>query len=117
MAVREIKLQDSATGKNVVVGQLGPQNVKDGVLFRVKAPAGTRNLSVAGSFNDWNPEEFFLTENRSLGVWQGFRRIGKGKISFKYIRNGYQWMNDPFVEKVADSFGGYNSIFMVKQSK
>jgi len=114
---REIKVHDSKTGESIVVGKLGPQNVKGGVLFRVNAPAGTRNISVAGSFNDWNPEEFFLSKNRKLGIWEGFRVISPGKISFKYIRNGFQWLNDPFVKKVADSFGGYNSVFIVKKEK
>lgn len=114
---REIKAQDNKTGEVIVVGKLGPQNVKNGVLFRVKAPAGTKNLSVAGSFNDWNPEAFFLSKNRKLGIWEGSRKIMPGKISFKYIRNGFQWLNDAFVEKVADSFGGYNSIFLVEKRK
>jgi len=112
--VREIIVKKKEGGRTVVVARtvLGPALVPGGVRFRVSPPAGTYSLTVAGTFNQWDPTVSILTNNPRLRVWEGMVIMPhKGKIHFKYIRNGRDWMVDPYLETVADGYGGKNSVF------
>ena len=68
-------------------------NEVDGTYFAVWAP-NAEQVSVVGSFNDWNQRLHPLHLRDQSGIWEGFiPGIGKGTLYKYYIRsrfNGYQ---------------------------
>src|ERR1700674_4005748 len=51
-----------------------------GTVFGVWAP-NAREVSVMGSFNDWNPRSHQLQARGSSGIWEGFvPGAGKGAL-------------------------------------
>jgi len=110
--VRQIVLEESGT-----VIPLGPQSVPGGVWFAVVIKDETYAVTVAGSFNSWRPDEFFLTNTPALHLWSGFVPVTDvGEFQFKYIRNEYDWRADPTTLTVRDSMGGKNSVFKFPMS-
>lgn len=69
-------------------------------------------VSVAGSFNDWNPvDQCMATTER--GHWQLDVPIAPGRYEYRLIVDG-QWMPDPLAKcEVDNPFGGRNSILVV----
>ena len=117
---REILVKKNEGGRSVVVHRtkLGPALVPGGVLFRVNPRPGTFSLTVAGTFNQWDPTVSILTNNPVLRVWEGFVKMPhKGKIRFKYIRNGREWVTDPFTDTDSDGYGSKNSVFNLEKAK
>lgn len=117
--VRVIEVKKKVNGKAVVVEKivLGPENRPGGVFFRVKPPAGTYRVAVAGDFNQWDPDSWQLTNTGRFGVWSGFipiRDKNLRKIEFKYIVNGNSWMADPHTAHTADGYGSSNSVFVLQ---
>ena len=108
-APREIKVERN--GVVIAKTDLGPLLVSGGVLFRISPPEGTYSLTVAGTFNQWDPTVTLLTNNNKRQVWMGFAPMEhKGVIHFKYIRNGSGWLVDPLLGSVDDGYGGRNSF-------
>jgi 1,4-alpha-glucan branching enzyme len=63
--------------------KFGAHLTEGGVTFTVWAP-GALSVRVAGSFNDWRDDEFFL-KHRSAGIWSAFvPDLAAGEI-YKYI--------------------------------
>ncbi|MDB4720529.1 alpha-amylase family glycosyl hydrolase [Verrucomicrobiales bacterium] len=87
--------------------RLGPSPEKDGTVFRVWAP-NAEKVSVAGDFNQWNPNSDLLKAN--AGIWQG--RVPKAKHGdeYRYVitNKGTHWRTDPYARKMTSSIG--NSI-------
>jgi 1,4-alpha-glucan branching enzyme len=53
---------------------------ESGTSFAVWAP-NAREVSIVGSFNDWNPHSHILRARESSGIWEGFvPGIGKGML-------------------------------------
>src|SRR5947199_42685 len=51
-----------------------------GTCFAVWAP-NAREVTVMGSFNDWNPRSHALQARGSSGIWEGFiPNVGKGAL-------------------------------------
>jgi len=77
-----------------------------GVSFSVWAP-NARNVSVIGSFNDWNPRSSPLHPHASSGIWEGFiPGVAKGatyKFHIVSRERGY------IVDKM-DPFGIYHEV-------
>ena len=85
---------------------LGSHNTDSGVAFRVWAPNATQ-VSVIGTFNDWNPEAHPL-ESSDEGVWSGFVEGAKEGDEYKFaIKNGEDNMDriDPRAVEVTASNG------------
>ena len=88
---------------------LGSNPTDGGVAFRVWAPNATE-VSVIGSFNDWNPASH-PSEKNDEGVWSVFIESAKEGDEYKYaIRNREQSMDriDPRAIEVTNSTG--NSV-------
>lgn len=83
------------------------------VTFRMK-PSGTPSkVSVAGSFNEWNKETTPCAAGPD-GVWEATVRMKAGKIAYKFVLNGSEWILDPVSkESVDDGSGNKNSSFTV----
>jgi opacity protein-like surface antigen len=81
------------------------------VCFRVSA-AGAERVSVAGSFNDWDPEATPLRPAGD-GRWEGCAELEPGTYQYAYIIDG-EWTTPPEAKSVVeDGFGGRNGILEV----
>lgn len=68
------------------------RNGIDGAVFSVWAP-NARQVSVIGSFNNWNPQSHQLSPRGASGIWEGFiPGVTKGalyKFHIESQRHGY----------------------------
>lgn len=72
-----------------------------------------KEISVAGTFNDWVPG--VLTLKRDLvGVWRASKRLKPGTYQYRFYVDG-RWVNDPSARNtVPNEFGTNNTILEVK---
>ncbi|MCK4271036.1 glycogen-binding domain-containing protein [bacterium] len=99
-----------------------PHQVEGGVLFQFDAPAAQR-VNLAGVFNNWggtvigpfDPTIDPMTKNEK-GLWQIVIPLKPGRYEYKFVLDGgVVWKHDPNnAERVDDSFGGYNSVIVIK---
>jgi 1,4-alpha-glucan branching enzyme len=74
---------------------------ESGVAFSVWAP-NAQDVSVIGSFNDWNPGTHPLRPRENSGIWEGFvPGVTKGSLYKFHIRSRHQG----HVAEKADPFG------------
>jgi|ERR1019366_3228871 1,4-alpha-glucan branching enzyme len=82
------------------------------VLELVKPDA--RQVFVAGSFNNWQPERTPLVAAGN-GRWTGDLKVAPGRYEYLFVVDG-QWLPDPNAKQtVANPFGGRNSVLMVSE--
>jgi 1,4-alpha-glucan branching enzyme len=99
-----------------------PHRVEGGILFQYDAPAAQR-VNLAGEFNDWggtligplDPSRDPMTKNEK-GIWEIVIPLKPGRYEYKFVLDGgVVWKHDPNnAERVDDSFGGYNSVIVIK---
>ena len=53
---------------------------------------GATQVSLAGTFNDWNPEATPMTQD-SAGYWTAALEVAPGSHEYRYIVDG-QWSNE-----------------------
>lgn len=71
-----------------------------------------KNVCVAGSFNNWQPEAKIL-HHSEVGKWWKDTAIKPGVYEYCFIVDG-QWISDPkSAETIPNPFGGRNSILKV----
>ena len=78
--------------------------------FEYTAPRGTTSVALAGGFNGWSTTATPM--RRSGDRWTATIDLGAGMHSYKFVRNGDEWLSDPrngLTEP--DGFGGINSRF------
>ncbi len=70
-------------------------------------------VSIAGDFNNWNPENDILTRGED-NIWRVTKKLPRGKYRYKYIVNG-EWKVDLYnPDTAADDTGGAASLIIVK---
>ena len=74
------------------------------VTFMYNDP-DAQNISIAGSFNNWTPDQYNLTKD-DKGVWNITLEIEPGKILYQYIIDGGVWRNDPDAHSIVEVPGG-----------
>jgi 1,4-alpha-glucan branching enzyme len=88
--------------------QAGPVYVR----FIFYAP-GARTVSVAGTFNQWDPSAAPLVPTGSLGVWTTTVALPQGQHQYAFLVDGVRWVSDPAAPTVDDGFGQRNSVVAV----
>jgi 1,4-alpha-glucan branching enzyme len=87
----------------------GPELVP--VRFEFTHPTA-RTVSVAGCFNNWQPEAKALHPSGG-GRWLKETVLTPGTYEYRFVVDG-QWIPDPLAtETVPNSFGGRNSVLRV----
>lgn len=77
------------------------------------ANALARNVSVAGTFNQWNTQAFRLTKE-GMGGWKGLLRLKPGRYQYRFVVDG-KWTDDPNAkETVVNELGSRNAVLHVK---
>ncbi len=68
-----------------------------------------KQVQVAGTFNDWQPEPC----EQANAAWERRVTLPAGTYQYRFVVDG-RWVADPRNPvKVADAFGGHNSVFDV----
>lgn len=74
--------------------------------------AEARNVSLAGTFNHWNPGATPLSECKK-GEWRAQIDLAPGQYEYRFVVDGV-WQDDPVASRtVPNPFGGRNSILTV----
>jgi len=82
------------------------------VVFEYYAPLA-RNVRLAGTFNDWNPEACLMKKEQS-GKWKIALSLPPGRHEYRYLVDGV-WENDQRpVECVPNAFGSWNCVVTVQ---
>src|ERR1035441_2436077 len=78
------------------------------IVLELVNPAA-KQVFVAGSFNNWQPEQTPLSPAGN-GRWAGGLKVGPGRHEYLFVVDG-QWLPDPNAkESVENPFGGRNSV-------
>jgi 1,4-alpha-glucan branching enzyme len=74
------------------------------------------SVSVAGSFNNWQPENKRLHSSEN-GRWFKETALAPGAYEYRFVVDG-KWLADPMAKRCVDNpFGGKNSVLYVKSEK
>jgi hypothetical protein len=83
------------------------------VRFELRAPEAHR-VTLAGSFNEWSPNEVELSRNAATGLWTATVPLQPGEHEYLFVIDGSQWIPDPNAHaQVDDGFGQANSVIVV----
>ncbi|MBN1918310.1 MAG: AAA family ATPase [Verrucomicrobia bacterium] len=87
---------------------LMPEIEGDRVRF-VYADGQAAQVQLAGTFNDWQPEPC----DKQSEAWERYLSLPPGTYQYRFVVDG-RWIEDPRNPvKVADAFGGHNSVFEI----
>lgn len=93
--------------------RLSRQAGKQRVVLRFYDFAG-RDVKLAGSFNDWRPDQGVVTRTEN-GVVEKIVMLMPGTYQYRLIVDGV-WQEDPSnPEQVPNYSGGYNSVLQVEE--
>lgn len=69
------------------------------------------HIAVAGDFTEWTPMELERERVGEQLVWTGMVRVPRGEHHYMFIRNGQEWVTDPFADvRRDDGFGNQNAV-------
>lgn len=90
-----------------------PKIVDNGVIFAVDVPQASY-VTIAGSFNGWNPQVTPLTNTN--GLWMILLDLKPGKTySYKFVIDGF-WVADPDnPDTRSDGYGSVNSVIKIPE--
>lgn len=77
------------------------------VRFVLVAPEA-RQVTVAGTFNQWNPTAMPLARSGTAGagIWSATLTLPAGQHEYAFVVDGSRWVPDPAAPAVDDGFGG-----------
>lgn len=101
---RAIRVQETGAAR---AGE-APEVTKDGVTFRLRAPAAG-SVQVVGSWNDWNAENPQVLE-RAGEMWQLHVATGSGQHRYRFLVDGKTVRPPDAPRYAADDFGGEDGI-------
>ena len=79
------------------------------VHFVLSAP-DARAVSVAGTFNQWDPRATPLVRTDANGMWMATIKLPAGQHQYVFVVDGVRWVPDPSAPAVDDGFGRRNSV-------
>lgn len=90
-----------------------PIVVKSGMAFRLLAPAAAQ-VSLVGSFNQWNLEASPLRRISSDGLWEVVVSLPPGRYQYMFVIDG-KWVTPPHAPLyLRDGFGRQNGLLIVE---
>lgn len=90
-----------------------PVRVSGGTLFRLFAPEAAQ-VSLIGSFNDWDPTASPLHKIDSNGLWEVVVSLPRGRHQYMFLVDG-KWVTPPNAPLfLPDGFGRQNGLLVVE---
>ena len=87
----------------------GARSTRHGLLF-IQPVNGSRQMCVAGDFNEWDPTRTPMTRDDRMGVWQAIVDVPPGKYRYRLVMDG-QWVPDPYNQRLeSNPFGEMDNI-------
>jgi 1,4-alpha-glucan branching enzyme len=103
----------SSSSVSTAAPTCGIKQAKDGVIFTVCYPSA-RTVQIAGTFNNWQPQQNSMQKINDKGFWQTKLFLSKGTYSYRLVVDG-QWQHDPNNSNTEPNpYGSLNSILTVK---
>lgn len=87
--------------------------VKKRVRFEVAAGVG-KTVSIAGSFNEWDPAVKYLHDKDGNGIYTGYLMLAPGIYEYKFIIDGEWHLDEKNANFSPNDFGTLNSVIIVK---
>ncbi|MCX7716774.1 MAG: alpha amylase N-terminal ig-like domain-containing protein [Endomicrobia bacterium] len=87
-------------------------------VYIPKTQEKINTISVAGSFNSWNPAKDFLKKQPD-GSYKLKLLLNEGFYQYKFVINGNKWIEDPRADQSLrrpDGYGGFNSGIIVGET-
>src|SRR6266550_3897662 len=79
------------------------------VRFVLVAP-DAREVSLAGTLNQWDAHATPLIRSGPTGVWTATLTLPAGQHQYAFVVDGVRWVPDPGAPAVDDGFGRRNSV-------
>ena len=89
------------------------KNKKKRVVFELLAEPGS-SVFVAGSFNDWNPQDKQLHDKDGDGVYSRGVMLAPGTYEYKFVVNGVWTVNPNCQDWTTNDQGSLNSVITVR---
>ncbi len=94
------------------IGERGEEMSLKKVKFSYFAPLAL-TVCVAGSFNEWKPEEWALKKDEE-GYWNAGYQLEPGRYEYRFVVDG-NWENDQNNnEIVPNHVGTFNNVLVVR---
>lgn len=69
------------------------------------------HIAVAGDFTEWTPMDLERERVGEQLVWTGMVRVPRGEHHYMFIKDGQEWVTDPFADvRRDDGFGNQNAV-------
>ena len=94
---------------------INPKGVKAWVNFTFQPHGDVKTVALVGDWNDWEPEEMLRKKDGSF-YKRKYLLLGRN-CEFKYLVDGKEWVHDPHVSKVTNSYGSHNSLLKLEEVK
>ena len=94
---------------NLLPGRTGSLRL---VEFFFPGAPGSR-VMVAGSFNDWEPEQAVMDYDAERGGYSTVLTLGPGEYEYKFVRDDEWIADDGNPNFAANDFGTLNSVVKV----
>lgn len=84
----------------------------DRVLMRfVYVDSDAESISVAGDFSEWEPISLTRVSINGDQAWTGLIPLTRGEHRYMFIKDGEEWVTDPFAKTFRDDgFGNRNAV-------
>ena len=88
---------------------------KNKVSFELQAGHG-RTVCLAGSFNDWEPDNSQMNYNSAKKCYQLDIDLAPGYYEYKFVINGEWVLDEANPNFAANDFGTLNSVIVVSEN-
>jgi hypothetical protein len=110
-----------ARPQDPVVAPVAASATTDSVLVRfVLYAPDARQVTLAGTFNEWDPEGTPLVRATTVetaeaggGIWTTTIALPSGQHQYAFVIDGQRWIADPAAPHVDDGFGRTNSVLSI----
>jgi 1,4-alpha-glucan branching enzyme len=93
--------------------QVSFRTLPDGSIEFRHYDARASLVTVAGDFNNWDPEHDMMVRGED-NIWRLKKRLAKGQYRYKLIVDG-EWKTDVYnAQSASDSVGGISSLISIK---
>lgn len=82
-------------------------------VFTYEAPAGTKTVNLAGTFNNWSASDTPMHEEADGRTWTITLQLTAGEYQYKYVVNGQTWIPDPKGVNKDDGNGNTNTFITI----